>query len=119
MVRTNSRIGFDDRLVTVILVPAAALMIPFVFFNMRFHQEPYFTWRVYISVLIITAAIWLGNRYIMIWARTKYPRFDEVRKRLIVQSAVMFVYTIVTNNLLGFLLDVCGLKHHHYPKYDF
>jgi LytS/YehU family sensor histidine kinase len=31
---------------------------------------------------------------------------------------VMFVYTIVANNLLGYVLDVCGLKHHHYEGYD-
>src|SRR5258705_6503676 len=109
----NSRIGFDDRLVTVILVPVAALIIPFVFFGMRFSEPPYITGQVYLSVLIITAAIWLGNRYILIWARNRYPKFEEVRKRLIVQSAIMLVYTIVTNNLLGYLLDVCGLKEHY------
>jgi LytS/YehU family sensor histidine kinase len=86
---------------------------------MRLDKPPYFTWNVYLSVLIITAVIWLGNRYIMIWARTRYPDFEQVRKRLIVQSLVMFVYTIVSNNLLGYLLDVCGLKHeHHYEGYD-
>lgn len=119
MWRTNSRIGFDDRLVTVILVPVAALVIPFVFMDMRFDREPYFTWNVYLCVLIITAAIWLGNRYIMIWARARYPEFTDVKKRLWVQSLIMFVYTIVCNNVLGYLLDVCGLKHeHHYEGHD-
>jgi len=119
MWHTNSKIGFDDRLVTIILVPAASLIIPFVFFGMRFNRPPYFTWKVYICVLIITAAIWLGNRYILIWARRRYPHFEEVRKRLWVQSLVMFVYTIVSNNLLGYLLDVCGLKEQdHYVGYD-
>lgn len=119
MWRPNSRIGFDDRLVTIIMIPIAALIIPFVFFNMRFDKEPYFTWNVYFSVLIITTAIWIGNRYIMIWSRTRYPRFEQVRRRLLVQSSVMFVYTILADNLLGDLLDICGLKHvHHYPGYD-
>lgn len=119
MWKTNSRIGFDDRAVTIVLVPAAALIIPFVFFGMRLNREPYFTWNVYLSVLIITAVIWLGNRFILIWARNRYPNFEDVKKRLWIQSTAMFFYTIVSNNLLGYLLDVCGLKtHDHYDGHD-
>jgi two-component system, LytTR family, sensor kinase len=119
MWRTNSKIGFDDRLVTVILVPVASLIIPFIFFGMRTDKEPYFTWEVYLSVLIITTVIWLGNRHIMIWARNRYPAFEQVRKRLIVQSVTMFIYTIISNNVLGWFLDICGLKHeHHFTGYD-
>lgn len=115
----NSKIGFDDRLVTIILVPVASLIIPFVFFGMRIDKEPYFTWKVYLSVLIMTGVIWTGNRYIMIWARTRYPDFEQVRRRLYVQSGVMLVYTLVVNNTLGYLLDICGLKErHHHPNYD-
>jgi hypothetical protein len=119
MWRTSSKIGFDDRLVTIILVPAASLIVPFVFMGMRLDKPPYFTWKVYLSVLIITTVIWLGNRYIMIWARSRYPDFGDVRKRLLLQSLAMFVYTIVSNNLLGYLLDVCGLKEsQHFDGYD-
>lgn len=119
MWRTNSRIGFDDRLVTILLVPFAALIIPFVFMGMRLDKKPYFTGYVYLSVLIITAVIWLGNRYILIWARTRYPDFTNVKKRLWVQSITMFVYTIAANNILGWFLDVCGLKHeHHFEGHD-
>lgn len=119
MWRTNSRIGFDDRLVTAILVPVAALIIPFVFFGMQINRQPFFTWNVYLSVLIITTVIWLGNRYILIWARRRYPDFNDVKKRLWVQSLVMFFYTIIANNVLGYLLDVCGLKqNHHYEGYN-
>lgn len=118
MWRTNSKIGFDDRLVTIILVPFAALIIPFVFMGMRLDKPPYFTTTVYLSVLIITAVIWLGNRQILIWARNRYPDFADVKRRLWIQSLTMLVYTIVANNLLGYILDVCGLKHHNYEEFD-
>jgi sensor histidine kinase YesM len=119
MWRTNSKIGFDDRLITIVLLPLVSLIIPFIFFGMRFDKEPLFTWNVYLNVLIMTTVIWLGNRYIMIWARTRYPQFNEVRKRLWIQSLAMFVYTIVTNNVLGFLLDICGLKEvKHHQGFD-
>jgi two-component system, LytTR family, sensor kinase len=119
MWRTSSKIGFDDRLVTIILVPVTSLIIPFVFFGMRFGQPPYFTWKVYLNVVIITAVIWLGNRYIMIWARTRYPQFEVVKKRLLVQSLVMLAYTLLANNILGYVLDICGLKERqNFPGHD-
>ena len=110
----NKRIGFDDRLVTAIMVPVASFIIPFVFMGVRFDREPVFTWNLYFSVLIITTSIWLGNRFILIWARKRYPDFSMVRRRILVQSVVMFVYTIVANLSLGILLDLCGLKHNHF-----
>jgi two-component system, LytTR family, sensor kinase len=119
MWRTSSKIGFDDRLVTIILVPVTSLIIPFVFFGMRFDKPPYLTGKGYLSVLIITTVIWLGNRYILIWARTRYPQFEEVRKRLLIQSLVMLVYTLVSNNILGYVLDICGLKERqNFPAHD-
>jgi len=119
MWRNSPKIGFDDRLVMLLLLPATSLIIPFVFFGWRFDRPPYLTWKVYLSVLIITTIIWLGNRYILIWTRTRYPQFELVKKRLLVQSLVMLVYTIFSNNVLGYILDICGLKEHqNFPGHD-
>jgi len=41
----------------------------------------------------------------MIYSRRKYPLFDEVRKRIFFQSAIMLVFTIVTNSILGQLAN--------------
>lgn len=113
MWRNNSKIGFDDRLVTLILLPFASLVIPIIFFGMSSKRPPLFTWQVYFNTLIITSVIWLGNRYIMIWARTRYQDFEQVGKRLMIQSVSMLIYTLVANNVLGFLLDACGMKEFH------
>jgi LytS/YehU family sensor histidine kinase len=68
----------------------------------------------------MTTAIWLGNRYIMIWSRTRYPLFQEVRKRLVIQSLLMLVYTLIVTNSLGFALhNYCGLNDPAiYPGHD-
>ena len=111
MWRTNKRIGFDDRLITIIGVAVGAFIIPIVFFGLRFAKPPYFTWNAYITTLIITAVVWLGNRYIMIWSRYRYPQFSDVRRRLMVQSLAMLIFTLLANNILGYLLDgICGLR---------
>src|SRR4030095_2746922 len=118
MWRTNAKIGFDDRLVTVIMVPIASFIIPIVFFGMRFKRAPLFTWNEYLITLIITTVVWIGNRYILIWSRNRYPRFEEVRKRLLIQSVVMLIYTVISNNLMGYFLDdVCQLKHSDFPRH--
>src|SRR6516162_2516121 len=111
MWKTNAKIGFDDRLLILIMVPVSAFIIPYIFFGRRFDEVPYFTWSVYRGSLIITSAIWLGNRFILIWSRTRFPHFEETKKRIIVQSGWMLVFTLATDNLLAYFLDVCNLGH--------
>lgn len=113
----DCRIGFKDRKIMLLLIPLVALIIPFVFFGVRINRVPFFTLRIYATTLLITSAIWMGNRYIMLWARRKYPAFETVRKRLLVQSLVMVLFTLVCTNTLGFFAhDFCGLTQSaNYP----
>jgi LytS/YehU family sensor histidine kinase len=71
----------------------------------RFHRPPFLGWGQYLSTLAITTALWAGDRLIMIWSRGKYPQFKDVRKRLIHQSVSMFLFTVLGNNLLGWIID--------------
>lgn len=82
-----------------------SFVIPIVFFGMGFSHAPYFTFKCYWMTMVTTAIIWVGVRYIMIWARLRYPHFDQTKKRLAVQATVMLVYTLVANNLVGLGLD--------------
>jgi two-component system LytT family sensor kinase len=110
MWRPSTKIGFDDRLVTAIFIPLTAFFIPVVFFGLRLGREPLFTWNIYRTTLIITAIVWLGNRYILVWARKRYPQFANVTKRLRIQSLLMLGYTVICNTGLGFFLkDNCDL----------
>src|SRR5207344_1085463 len=56
----------------------------------------------------------------MIWSRTKYPLFKNVSKRLIHQSVSMFLFTIIGNNLLGWILDdfIFTQNYGHHFKTD-
>ncbi len=105
MRKTNCRIGFDDRVVMLLTIPVLSFIIPIVFMGCRFSRYPMFTWDRYITTLIITSLLWIGSRQIMIYSRKKYPLFEEVRRRLFFQSVAMFFFTIVFNNLLGYLAD--------------
>ena len=101
----NCRIGFNDGLLMLVGIPFLSFIIPIVFFGCRFNRSPYLSWDKYFVTLGITASIWLGNRYIMVYSRRKYPAFDNVRKRLWLQSIIMFIYTVTANVILGSLAD--------------
>jgi len=105
MWRTNCKIGFDDRVVMLFALPVLSFIIPIVFFGCRINSYPFFGWDKFFTTLFITILLWIGNRYILIWSRTRYPLFKQTRRRLYVQSLSMFVFTVVGNNLLGYLTD--------------
>ena len=100
---SNPKIGFMDIPVMIITAPVIAFLIPVVFFGARFNHEPYYAWNMYVVTLIYTFILWMGNRYIMIWARKKYSLFAQTKKRLIIQSAIMLAFTLFTCNFLGYI----------------
>jgi two-component system, LytTR family, sensor kinase len=101
MRKHNCRIGFNDGLLMAIGIPLLSFVVPLVFMGCRFNKLPLFTMEKYIVTILITTVIWLGNRYVMIYCRKKYPYFKDVRRRLVIQSIIMLVFTLTANILLG------------------
>jgi two-component system, LytTR family, sensor kinase len=101
MRKHNCRIGFNDGLLMAVGIPVLSFVVPVVFMGCRFNKPPLLTWEKYAATLFITTVIWLGNRYVMIYCRKKYPLFNDVRKRLIFQSLIMLFFTVTANILLG------------------
>jgi len=101
MRKHNCRIGFNDGLLMIIGIPLLSFIIPIVFMNCSFSRPPYLTWTKYLTTMGITLVIWIGNRYIMIYSRKRYSSFAEVRRRIISQSVLMFVFTVTFNTILG------------------
>ena len=104
MRKYNSRIGFNDKLLMLFAIPLLSFIIPIVFFGCRFGRQPYFGWDNYFFTFIITSALWISERQILIFCRKKYPSFKDVRRRLFIQSVTMLAGTLVGNNLLHFIL---------------
>jgi two-component system, LytTR family, sensor kinase len=82
-----------------------AFIVPIVFFQCRFDRPPLLTWDKYFTTMLITTCIWMGNRWIMIWSRQRYPDFSSVRKRFVFQSIWMVLYTVIANTIFGFVFD--------------
>jgi two-component system, LytTR family, sensor kinase len=105
MKSTNCKIGFNDGPLILFTIPVLSFIVPIVFLGCRFDSQPYFGWDKFITCLIITIPLWAGDRLIMIWSRTKYPLFKDVRRRLTHQSVSMFMFTVIGNNLVGWIMD--------------
>lgn len=106
----NKKIGFDDRLLVLTAIPVISFLIPIIFFGLRFNAIPEYTIRTYWTTLVITSCIWIGCRYLMIWSRTRYPDFKDVKKRILLQSGLMLLFTLLITNTLGTLFHkYCGL----------
>lgn len=86
----------------VIGIPAIAFIIPIVFFNCRFDRPPFLTWEKYFTTLFMTLVLWVGNRYIMIYSRKRFSRFEAVKKRIFFQSMVMLLFTLTANIIMSF-----------------
>jgi CRISPR/Cas system-associated exonuclease Cas4 (RecB family) len=120
MWKINPKIGFNDTPVTVVMVPILAFIIPYIFTGARFDRPPYFTWKVYLGVLLITAVVWIGNRFIMILMRTRFPQFNRVKRRLWIQSVAMLIFSLLAANILAYALDICNMRGPgRYPNLDY
>src|SRR4030095_13970436 len=116
MSKHNCRIGFNDSLLMIIGIPLLSFIIPIVFFGCRFNRPPLMGWDKFLITMGITAVIWAVDSYIMVYSRGKYPLFNEVRKRLIFQSAIMFVFTVIANNFLSRLSNNIFGQHSDMPS---
>ena len=101
----KDRICWNDHWAIIVSLPILSLLIPFVFFGIRFTHAPYFTIPLILNTFIISAIIWIGNRGIMIWSRNRYPLMEQLKKRLLIQSLLMLVYTLLAGVGVGYLLE--------------
>ncbi len=101
----KDRICWNDHWAIVVSLPILSLLIPFVFFGIRFTHAPYFTFPLILNTFIISAIIWIGNRGIMIWSRNRYPLMSQLKKRLLIQSLLMLIYTLLAGVGVGYLLE--------------
>lgn len=74
-------------------------------------QRPF--WGVFLVSLVFTFACWEGNYRIASYARIKYPRFEESRKRILFQVSSALVYTILMGSVLVVFLEWIAIEPYH------
>jgi len=106
----NDKIGFDDRPSMVIGILLISFLVPIVFFGWRIGRPPYYPFDAWWPSLVFTTITWMTCRGVACWARTRYPSFNQVRKRLLIQYGTVMVAALVINGVAGYALDEVCLR---------
>jgi two-component system LytT family sensor kinase len=101
----NDKIGFDDRPVMAVGVLLIGFLVPIVFFGWRIGRPPYYPFDAFWTSVVITGLTWMTCRWVACWARTRYPSFNEVKKRLWIQYGTVLVLALLINGVAGIALD--------------
>lgn len=87
-------LGFNDRALLLIGIPTVAFIVPFVFFAESWSSLSDGYAIAYLSSLFFTLIYWLGNRQILLAVRRRFQRQKDDLNRILVQSALVLVYTL-------------------------
>ena len=101
----NDKIGFDDRLIMVVGIGLISFLVPIVFFGWRIGRPPYYPFDAWWTSLVITSLTWMTCRWVACWARSRYPSFDQVKKRIPIQYGTVMVLALLINGVAGHWLD--------------
>jgi sensor histidine kinase YesM len=99
-----------DKWARLIGIPLISLIIPLI---QDYEEMLAFNWvslQHFIACLVFTTAMWEGNRFIFIIMRRIYAGHQQTKNRIIVQTILSLLYTIVASITLTFLLSVT-IKH--------
>lgn len=91
---TSELLGFDDRWLLVIGIPAVALIVPLVFFSKSNSEFVGQNATGYFSSLVFTTIYWLGNRQILLMVRRRFFEHKNDIRRIAVQSVFVLIYTL-------------------------
>lgn len=79
--------GFDDRLLRLVGVPLVALIIPYIFFQLK-----EFDLRMFIVGILYTVVIWEGSRVIIIQGTKRFPAASQLSRRLLWAGGLAVLY---------------------------
>ncbi len=94
---------FDDRWFRIIGTILIGFFVPAVFFNLPL-SHPEYLMQALVSILY-TAIYWALNKQIIMYLHYKFPKFEDVFKRLIWQTAATFSFTIFTCGLMNLVVE--------------
>ncbi|MBL7942311.1 MAG: hypothetical protein JNM00_06075, partial [Flavobacteriales bacterium] len=84
---------FSDYWFMALAIPVVAYLMPVLFFGASFKQS----WDCLISGPVqgigFTALFWLGDRYLIMLHRRKFPQSVQLKKRLFRQYTAIVIYT--------------------------
>lgn len=94
-------IGFDDRWFMLAAIPVLALVMPAMFFGLSLKESIQCCLSSPIASVGFTALFWLGDRYIVLLHRRRFPLASQSGKRLLSQTAFVTLFTFIVAVILS------------------
>ena len=98
---TNKYLGFDDTWLIILGVPALGILMPLIFFGLNFSDSIGHWTAEILETTYYSAGYWFANRWMLIQLRKRYPTFDQVKKRILLQVVLSTFIAIVTGPILS------------------
>jgi sensor histidine kinase YesM len=89
-------------------VPLLAIFMPVVFFGLSVEDGFECLTSNWVGGLIFTSTYWIGDRYILIFFRKKYPSVSSITKRVLFTALAIIIYTIVVMVLVTAFMNFIG-----------
>lgn len=91
--------GFNDLWLRLIGIPAVAFLSPAAFFNTSLLAQPEKYMAQFMVSLVFTTIYWHVDWLICAYFRSRYPRVEQIKQRLVRQMAWILAFTLIICNL--------------------
>lgn len=92
-------LGFDDKLLYIIGIPLVGFIFPILFFGAA--NSSWYVFKIRWAESTFHVVIyWTLLRYMTIYLRKKYPKFEETGKRIMVLGCLVLILGFVVGSLL-------------------
>lgn len=115
MRNTETALGFNDKWFVLLGIPLLGFLTPMMYFGVRFTREPRYSWVILAFSVGLTTIFWLGNRWVIIKMRRKFPLLSQAPKRIAYTVLGMFAYTFAVSNFNGFTPPIWSTVPLPYP----
>lgn len=95
-------LGFDDRLIILIGIPAIAFLIPLLFFRATLADGLMAYMPEFLSSLMFTVAYWFSVRSIFIYMRRRYQGYQQTVKRILYTVFAILIAFFLVHYLVGY-----------------
>lgn len=98
MRKNYAELGFNDKWFVLLGIPLLGFLTPIIYLGVRL---PHYPWQAMAFSIGITTIFWLGNRWIIILLRRKYPHLAQSRKRIALTALLMLLFVMAVANFNG------------------
>ena len=106
MARTKEILGFDDRWLMLLGIPAASFFVSALMFGDQFEEDVFYNLsRCSLVSIVYTVIYWISFRQIFIELRKRYPAVKDSAKRITLQIILILIAYFLIKVLIDIFID--------------